>query len=64
MKIERIISELQARKGSGLWRKVSSVSGVHYDTVARIARGAIKNPGALTLEHLEQAFRVVKAPKG
>lgn len=63
MKLEQIISALQARKGHGLWHKIAKESGVHYDTVARIARGSIVSPGIQTVERLTDALRVVKAPK-
>lgn len=63
MKLEHVISTLQAHKGDGAWQFIAARSGVSYDTVARIARGAIKNPGALTIEKLGGAIKALNAIK-
>ena len=56
MNFEQVITALQAGKGSGLWSEVSRTSGISYDTVARIARGFIANPGVPTVEAIAKAL--------
>lgn len=57
MNLDEVIAALQAGKGSGLWADVAKASGISYDTVARIARGFIGNPGARTVEAIAKALR-------
>lgn len=50
MNLDAVILALKEIKSTGAWKAVSQDSGVSYDTVARIARGFIPNPGARTVE--------------
>lgn len=61
MPLEKLVAALQARKGDGSWHLIAKTSAVHYDTVARIARGAIANPGAKTVDRLAKA--IAQLPK-
>lgn len=67
MKLEQVKAALQSLKGDGAWRSIAVRSEIHYDTVARIARGAIKNPSAQTVEKLGEAIahlrRSVRKPE-
>ena len=49
-KLTSIVSELQRRKGS--WEQIAIVTGVPYETLAKIARGVVKNPRFRTVEKL------------
>jgi hypothetical protein len=49
---------LMALKGEGRWSRIAKGAGCTYDTLARIARGDIPNPGILTCERL---FAAIKA---
>jgi hypothetical protein len=54
--LSAIITGLQAIKGEGRWKSISKASGVHYDTVARIARGDLKAPSVLICERISDAL--------
>jgi transcriptional regulator with XRE-family HTH domain len=56
MKLSQLVAELQKLKGSGGWKRIAQISGVDYDTVARIARGSFPNPGVVTCERIEDAL--------
>lgn len=60
MKLEQVKAALQSLKGDGAWRSIAGRSEIHYDTVARIARGAIKNPSAQTVEKLGEAIAHIR----
>lgn len=57
---DQLVAELRALKGSGAWQKVADAAGIHYFTVARIARGEMPNPGIKTCERIEAGLLVVK----
>ena len=48
--LESVVAGLQARKGD--WPAIAEQSGVPYDTISKIARGATPNPGVLTVQAL------------
>jgi hypothetical protein len=54
--LSAIITGLQAIKGEGRWKAISKASGVHYDTIARIARGKLKGPSVLICERISDAL--------
>lgn len=60
MKLDQVIASLQAVKGDGAWRVVAERAGIHYDTLARIARGAIEDPSAKTVERIAAALKTLK----
>lgn len=39
MKHTELLAALAARKGDGTWADIARLAGLHYDTIARIARG-------------------------
>ena len=61
------LTELQAAlmsiKGEGRWSGIAKVAGCTYDTLARIARGDIPNPGILTCERLFAALKATDTRK-
>lgn len=59
MKLDQVIEALQSLKGDGAWRAVAEHSHIHYDTLARIARGDIKRPGVQTIEAIAEALAVI-----
>lgn len=59
MTLHQVVESLQRLKGEGAWLDVAKATGIHYDTVARIARGSIKNPSIKTVEKLEAAIELV-----
>lgn len=63
MSLDQVISALQQRKGTGAWRDIAKHAGVHYDTVARIARRKWENPSVGTVAKLSAAIRAVKVAK-
>jgi len=48
--LEQVKAGLQARKGD--WVSIATDSGVPYDTISKVARGATSNPGVLTVQKL------------
>lgn len=60
MTLHQVVESLQRLKGEGAWIDIARSTGIHYDTVARIARGAIKNPGIGTVEKLAAALALVE----
>ncbi len=56
MKFSDVIKALDAHKGDGTWLEVAKLSGLHYDTVARIARGAMGAPSVQTVEKIAAAL--------
>lgn len=59
MKLSELVVQLQKLKGTGAWGRIAQLSGVDYDTVARIARGSFENPGVVTCERIEEALTIV-----
>lgn len=59
MTLNQVTSALQEMKGHGAWLEIARATGIHYDTVARIARGAIANPSIQTVEKLAAAIALV-----
>lgn len=60
MKFDDVLKVLDAHKGDGTWLAVSKLSGVHYDTVARIARRTMKTPSVTNVEKIADALRLLK----
>lgn len=56
MKYAELIRRLQACKGTEAWSDISRLSGVRYDTLAKIARGYIKAPSVQKIEQLAAAL--------
>ena len=56
--ISRLRSQLNGCKGSDQWKRIADHAGCHYFTVARIARGALENPGVMLVDRL---FAAVEA---
>jgi hypothetical protein len=50
-----VVGALAKRKGH--WRAIGVASGVPYDTLSKIARGATPDPGVLTVERLAKHLR-------
>jgi hypothetical protein len=63
MTLEAMVAELQRLKGSGCWKRIAERSGSDYTTVARIARGDLKNPGILTCEAIVAAMKAETEPQ-
>lgn len=63
MKLDEIKAGLQSLKGRGAWLEIAKRTGIHYDTVARIARGAIGNPTTQTVEAIAEALVWLQAEK-
>lgn len=63
MKFDEVLKELAACKGDGSWQVIANRAGIHYDTVARIARGDIPNPSVLAVEKLAAAIEQMAAEK-
>ena len=63
MKFADVLKALAACKGGRDWALVAEMSGMHYDTLARIARGDIGNPGVLAVEKIAAALEKIKATK-
>lgn len=61
MKLDQVIAALQAHKGDGAWQIIATRSGIHYDTLARIARGAIADPSARTVEKIADAIQFIES---
>lgn len=59
MKFDDVLKTLAAHKGGGTWAAVSKLSGVHYDTVARIARGKMETPSVQTVEKIAAALETL-----
>jgi transcriptional regulator with XRE-family HTH domain len=56
MRFDDVMAALQRCKGGGAWAAIAEKSGVHYDTVARIARGKMSAPGVLVVEKIADAI--------
>ena len=63
MKFADVLKALAARKGGRDWALVAEMAGMHYDTLARIARGDIGNPGVLAVEKIAAALEKIEAAK-
>lgn len=63
MRFDEVLGRLRAVKGDGAWLEVSKRAGVHYDTVARIARGAIPAPSVVIVERIADALTAIEAGK-
>jgi hypothetical protein len=55
--VQPLRDKLNAMKGSGRWRDIATKAECDYFTVARIARGAIGDPGSLLVERLLAAIK-------
>lgn len=56
MKFDDVLAALDAHKGSGDWRLISDRAGIHYDTIARIARRDMTQPSVQTVEKIAEAL--------
>ena len=56
MRFADILTILAAHKGESTWRELAGQTGIHYDTIARIARGDFKNPGIVSVEKIGDAL--------
>ena len=61
--LEMLRSQLNACKGSDRWARIATLAGCHYFTVARIARGAIENPGIVLVDRLFEAVKSTEPAK-
>lgn len=61
MRFADVLKSLAARKGDGSWLMVAKLAGVHYDTVARIARGDMKTPSVQAVERIAAALEQLDA---
>jgi len=52
--LESVVSRLRKRKGQ--WREIGDLSNVPYDTVSKIARGVVPEPGVLKVERLDRTL--------
>lgn len=59
MTYDELISNLGRLRGSGVWRQLADSSGINYDTIARIYRGDMPNPGIRTVERLVHAIELL-----
>lgn len=59
MKFADVLKALDDHKGDGTWEKVAILAGIHYDTVARIARGKMGQPSVQTVEKIAAALRTL-----
>lgn len=57
--LQTVVDGLQARKGE--WPALAEKSGVPYDTISKIARGATTNPGVLTVQALASCLAADRA---
>lgn len=57
--LDYVIAGLQAKKGD--WNRIAELSGVPYDTISKIARGATANPGVLTVQKLSDCLNAMEA---
>lgn len=60
MKFDDVLKALDARKGDGTWLAISKLAGIHYDTVARIARGDMPTPSVRTVEKIADALEMLR----
>lgn len=63
MRLNELKAALQALKGDGAWQVIATRSGIHYDTLARIARGDHDDPSVRTVEKIADALQWLKAVK-
>lgn len=56
MKFADVLAALNESRGKGLWQEVAREAGVHYDTVARIARRDMPTPSVQVVESLAAAL--------
>lgn len=56
MKFDDVLRVLHDHKGDGTWLKVAKATGLHYDTVARIARRDMEAPSIQSVEKIESAL--------
>lgn len=56
MKFDDVLKALGAHKGDGTWAVVAKRTGLHYDTVARIARGNMPQPSVQAIEKIADAL--------
>ena len=60
--ISSLRTQLNGCKGTDQWKRIADHAGCHYFTVARIARGALENPGVLLVDRLFAAVVATSAP--
>lgn len=63
MKYDDVLKALNAHKGDGTWLAVAKLAGVHYDTIARIARKDMKAPSVQSIERIAAALERLAAAK-
>ena len=51
-----LVARLREVRHTGKWAKIAELSGVPYNTVARISQGRIGNPSVRTVEKLYEAM--------
>lgn len=56
MRYEELLKALDDCKGDGTWKEVSKLAGIHYDTVARIARRDMAQPSVQVCERISDAL--------
>lgn len=56
MKFDDVLKTLHDHKGDGTWAKVAKATGLHYDTVARIARRDMEAPSVQSAEKIAAAL--------
>lgn len=60
MKLDQVIAELQALKGTGEWFEIAKATGIHYDTLARIARRKV-TPRVDNVEKIVEVIAAIHA---
>jgi hypothetical protein len=64
MTFDQLLALLDTAKGTGKWREAAQVAGLHYNTVARIARGAMPRPSEDVAGRLKAAVaQVIGKPR-
>ena len=56
-----LVARLREVRHTGRWYKIAELSGVPYNTVARISQGRIGNPSVKTVEKLYAAMNELDA---
>lgn len=61
MTLSQLRDWLAQNKNGHRWADVAKRSGVPYNTVARVARGAVESPGVLMVEQMCIAIAAIEA---
>jgi len=61
MTLAQLRDWLAQNKNSQRWIDVARRSGVPYNTIARVARGAVESPGVLMVERICKAISDIES---